>query len=517
MMQSLTLPQDVKQPPIFELELPELQILPSSKPEVTIPYSSINQIFLHIRKPLADNVDYGDITTSVNGQAAGVISEVVSGLQGKIVKINLGQRPGYRFVTGRNTVEVSARNRRGRMYYTSFVIKTAHENWNEDFTYEVIQPPGAKNQIPPKVVLLEPQQAVHLPPSLENMSVKISGTATTNNAITRVTVDGANVQFKVGPKRATRQLVRVESSEQTVAFEMTTKISKDSSEIVVEVEDKSGSRTRVLIPVIIKNPGTIIPVGRQKYALIIGISRYKNSAKGIRNLEYADVDARAIYELLQQPSAGGFSRENMLLLANEDATAGRISEALTHFVAKASVNDLLLIFFAGHGAHDRFAPQNLYLIAHDTDVFNMPATALSMPGLRSYLDQNIKSKRVVLLMDACHSGGFSTEGTRDLGNNLANQYLQKMLYQEEGRAIITSSDVNELSHESERWGHGVFTYYLLQGLKGSADVNSDRFVSVGELFRYIRQNVRSDTGSQQNPRMLTGDNENLPLAVVRAQ
>ena len=112
-----------------------------------------------------------------------------------------------------------------------------------------------------------------------------------------------------------------------------------------------------------------------------------------------------------------------------------------------------------------------------------------------------------------------TGGTRDLPNNLANQYLEQLLYQQEGRAVITSSDVNEKSHESKKWGngHGVFTYYVLEGLKGRADSNRDRFVSVGELFRYVRQQVRLDTNFVQNPRMLTGANENLALSVAQAR
>jgi hypothetical protein len=57
----------------------------------------------------------------------------------------------------------------------------------------------------------------------------------------------------------------------------------------------------------------------------------------------------------------------------------------------------------------------------------------------------------------------------------------------------------------------------LEGLKGSADSNGDRLVSVGELFRYVRQKVRLDTDFQQNPRMLVGDNENIALSVARAQ
>ena len=515
LVQGLTLTQPGHPSLIFELELPDFQIPASGQSETTIPTSNVSQVYVHILKPVADSIDYGSIGVNVNGQAAASISEIVSGLRGKIVKINLKVFPDFRFVTGRNTVEVWAQTRRGRTYYSSFVIKTATQNWNEDFSYEVQQAAGAINEIPPKIVLLEPERPIEFPTTRSSLTVKIAGIATSNNAIVRVSVDGENLKLTTEPKSTTRQLTRIENSSTSVVFETTKTISPTTSQISVEAEDRSGSRVRVLIPVFTRHQEAIIPMSRQKFALIIGISKYKNHSRGIRNLEYADVDARAIYEFLQKPEGGGFSRANMLLLSNEDATLTRINEAVTNFVGKAAVNDLLLIFFAGHGAPDRFAPQNLYLIAHDTDVDNMPDTALSMPKLRRYLDQNIKSRRVVLLMDACHSAGISTEGTRDLRNNLANQYLEKLLYQEEGRAIITSSDVNELSLESPKWGHGVFTYYVLEGLKGSADVNLDRFVSVGELFRYVRQRVRLDTNLRQNPRMLTGDNEHLTLSVAR--
>ncbi|HEX6719231.1 MAG TPA: caspase family protein [Pyrinomonadaceae bacterium] len=474
---------------------------------------------MHILKPAADNINYGSIGVNINGESAAPISEIVTGAGGKLIKINLKLLPDYKFINGRNTVEVWAQNRRGRMYYTSFIIKTANENWNEDFTYEVDQAPAAMKEIPPRLVLLEPEHPVEFPQGASSIPVKISGIATAINSITHVLADGRSIPFKAGTKAQTRQLIRIGNSESSVVFETTRTIGLNTTKIVVEAEDQSGSRVRVTIPVFVRASGAIIPASRQKYALIIGISRYKNNSKGIRNLEYADADAKAIYEFLQKPVAGSFSRDNMLLLANERATLAGIREALTSFTAKAGVNDLLLIFFAGHGAPDRFAPQNLYLIAHDTDADDMPETALSMPKLRRYLDENVKSKRVVLFMDACHSGGLSTEGTRDLGHNLANQYLEKLLYQEEGRAIITSSDVNEPSRESQKWGngHGVFTYYLLEGLKGSADTNHDSFVSVGELFRYVRQKVRLETEFQQNPRMLIGENENLALAVARPQ
>ena len=510
------MPASSQSPPvIFELELPDFHLPPSSAGEITIPSSSVNQVFVHVLKPAADNINYDAIKTSINGQASAIVAEVVNGLRGKIIKLNLKLRPGYEFVNGKNTVEVWAQTWRGRTYYSSFVIKTATGNWNPDFTYHVVQATGAENDLPPEVILFEPQGPIQLRERIGNSLVKVSGRATSGRKIVRISVDGKNVQFKLGSSTSIRQLTRTENVTRDISFENTTRVGQNTPEVIVEAEDESGSRTQVLVPVLNSGSSPIAPI-RKKFALIIGISRYRNNLRGIPNLDFADLDARSVYQLLQRPETGGFAPENMMLLDNENATLARIREALTNFISRAAEDDLLLIFFAGHGAPDPFAPQNLYLVAYDTDVNSMPETALAMSDLRSYIDHNVKSKRLVLLLDACHSAGLSNEGTRDVANNLANLYLEKLLYQEEGRAFMCSSDINEPSRESRQWGngHGVFTYYLLDGLKGNADSNHDRLVSVGELFRYVRQRVRMATNQQQNPRLLVGNNEQLTLAVA---
>jgi len=108
---------------VFELELPDFQIAPSGRTELTVPSADVSEVVLHVLKPMADNIDYSAIRTSINGQAAGTISEIVSGLRGKIVKVHLKSQPGYEFVTGRNTIEVWAQNRRGRMYYATIRLQ----------------------------------------------------------------------------------------------------------------------------------------------------------------------------------------------------------------------------------------------------------------------------------------------------------------------------------------------------------------------------------------------------------
>lgn len=501
-------------PVVFELELPDFQ-LSSTQPELTIPSSNVNRVVINVLNPAADSIDYSAIKTSINGRASATIAEVVAGVRGKIVKLDLQRLPGFQFSNGRNTVEVWAENRRGRDYYASFIIKTATENWNDDVTYKFFPSANAKNEVPPKVVLSEPARAVELSPNMESATVAIKGNASANTTyIVRVSVDGKDLPLKSVPKTNTRDLSRLAITETSMGFETTIQVSTNTKQIVIEAEDKLGSRTQVFVPVL-NGDRSPRPVGGRKYALIIGVSRYQNNDRGIKNLQFADADARALYEFLQQPEAGKFSRDNMLLLANEDATTARIREALTMFVSRVEANDVLLIFFAGHGASDPNAPRSYYFITHDTSYDEMSQTAIAMTELRRYIDSNVKCKQLVFLIDACHSAGVSITGTRSLDNNLSNLYLWRLLYEGKGRAIITSSDVDEVSNESKDWGngHGVFTYYLLEGLKGNADENRDRLVTLGELFRYVRDKVQDATGRQQTPIKFI-DNEDLALAIT---
>ena len=191
--------------------------------------------------------------------------------------------------------------------------------------------------------------------------------------------------------------------------------------------------------------------------------------------------------------------------------------ALDRILTQAGTNDLILFFIAGHGGPDPYAPQNLYYVLHDTKVGNLSGTALPMTTLQEKFDQ-ARVRRALVFVDTCHSAGLSGKqpaGTRSLENNLINLYSAK-LFREEGRAALTSSDVNELSHESLRWGggHGVFTYALLEGLRGQADANSDRFVTAGELFAYVRDRVRLETGFKQNPRSIYDFNSDFTIAAV---
>lgn len=251
-----------------------------------------------------------------------------------------------------------------------------------------------------------------------------------------------------------------------------------------------------------------------KYAVIVGISKYANRA--IESLQYANRDADLFRNFLVSANGGGFKPENIVYLIDEEATSTNIRTAFFNFLTKPREQDLAVIYFAGHGAPDPNDPRQLYLLTHDTDPKNMGGTAFMMENFQDLFLRILKPKRIVTFADACHSKGLSGMLYGDVQkNNLINQYLTRFAADSESqRAIITASDISESSFESDQWGggHGVFTHFLVEGLKGEADLNRDGTVLAGELFQYVQSKVRQATSGSQNPSAVAGLSEDLPLS-----
>lgn len=262
------------------------------------------------------------------------------------------------------------------------------------------------------------------------------------------------------------------------------------------------------------------PLEGKRYAVVVGISRYRHAASGLSNLQFADRDARAFRDFLLSPAGGSFRPENVRLLVNEEATAQNLRSALFTFLTVPGPGDFVVIYFAGHGAPDPHDRRNLYLLSYDTRVDDMGGTAFPMWQLQDVFARILKARRVVTFADSCHSFGISGQlyGGSAHENNLVNQYLARYAGQAD-RAVITASDISEASFESEQWGggHGAFTFFLLRGLAGEADLNHDGTVTAGELFPYVREQVRQATGGEQNPVALPGLAENLPLGGTAVQ
>lgn len=277
----------------------------------------------------------------------------------------------------------------------------------------------------------------------------------------------------------------------------------------------------------------------RKFAVVIGVSQYQYNDIGLNNLTYADKDADALNRWLTEN--GGFSPSDILFMTNKNATLSAVRDSLNRFLSKATENDLVLFYLAGHGTPDPFDPRELYFLVYDSKIADLKNTGFPMVELKRIIDAKLKSKRAIFLLDTCHSAGISGKKivvvsnddkpagktkTRDVGERKLEQEVEikndinevsARLFSSSGRAILTSSDTNETSRESVIWGggHGVFTWALLEGLRGEADANTDKIISTDELFAFVRQKVRTETKEKQNPRLFSNLSSGLELAVVK--
>lgn len=259
----------------------------------------------------------------------------------------------------------------------------------------------------------------------------------------------------------------------------------------------------------------------KRWAVVVGISDYEDEE--IDDLEFAHRDAQAFYEFLMSPNAGGggFDEDKVLLLANEDATYRNVRHALFTFLRRPTEDDVVYVFFAGHGVTDPLIPSDHYLLTHDSEMADLPATALPMRDLSDALSRT-RAKSKILITDACHSAGAGMAGTRagTDANQINTAFLERVANASAGTVMITSSEVSQLSREGTQWGggHGVFTYYLLQGLRGAADENNDRMVSLGEAYEHLRDRVRRSTQNSQVPTISQTQFDRFwPMSIVHGE
>ena len=247
-------------------------------------------------------------------------------------------------------------------------------------------------------------------------------------------------------------------------------------------------------------------VQSQKWAVVIGISRYKDSR--IAGLRYAAADARSFYEWLISQQGGGYAPSRVALLLDSEATAQNIKNALFNWLKQPLAEDMATIYFAGHGSPESpDSPHNLFLLPYDAVYDNVAATGFPMWDIETALKRFIKAKKVVVIADACHSGGVgqafdvARRDNRSVQVNPINSGLQNLSQVGDGIAVISASDDKQFSQEGQQWGngHGVFTYYLLKGVHGDADYNRDGHVTLGELIPYLSEKVRRETRNAQSP------------------
>lgn len=218
-----------------------------------------------------------------------------------------------------------------------------------------------------------------------------------------------------------------------------------------------------------------------KIALLIGVSEY---GSGFTSLPAAVKDIEAIHKVLHNPKIGDF--DCIKKLANPDVQS--IREEIETLFSNLQKDDLVLLYFSGHGIKDDFG--NLFFATSDTRKNNtgelLTSTAVQAGFVHNIMDRS-RSKRQVLILDCCFSGAFAN------GMNAKSDRLVDIKNQlgGEGRAILTSSTSTQYSFEEQGSNISTYTRYIVEGLEtGAADRDEDAWISVDELHEYARTKVQ---------------------------
>ena len=226
-----------------------------------------------------------------------------------------------------------------------------------------------------------------------------------------------------------------------------------------------------------------------KLALLIGVSKYES---GLAPLVAANRDVEAMQQVLGDPEIGGFDEVKPLINPERQV----MEEAIFSLFANREKDDLVLLYFSGHGIKDDSG--NLYLASCNTRKEQeklVQPTAVAASYVQNTMSDS-RSKRQVVILDCCFSGAFS-QGmkVKDDGSIPIKQQLGG-----EGRAILTSSTSTQYSFEHPGFELSLYTHFLFEGLKtGVADLDSDGNISIDELHTYASEKVQETAPGKMKP------------------
>ena len=244
------------------------------------------------------------------------------------------------------------------------------------------------------------------------------------------------------------------------------------------------------------------------WAVVVGAARYNH----LQTLRYTDDDAYHLYAFLKSVEGGALPDRQVKVLVDDDATKENIVKSINEVFRQADENDVVLFYFSGHGVPGAFLPV-------DYDGVN---NRLEHYELRDALISS-RAKHKLVIADACHSGSLGAKNNDGLalaakngGTQAAlNAYYEGLANAKASTALFLSSRGEEISLEDGGLRSGVFSHYLIRGLKGEADENADRLVSIGELFGFVHREVRRYTGNVQTPTLTGVYDGAMPISVIR--
>lgn len=226
------------------------------------------------------------------------------------------------------------------------------------------------------------------------------------------------------------------------------------------------------------------------WSLLVGVNQYGD--ENLPSLRYPAFDCQGLGEALIEATQG-FPRKEVIIHHDFAAVAPKLETvraSLQQIVAAARPEDTILIYFSGHGVLD-INTQQVFLCLTDSNKEDLSHTGLSLPELLQLLGNSTVHRQMIWL-DACHSGDMSLRGAKGeaVDRPILNptrqlvEVLRQRAAQSKGFYALLSCDQNQRSWEFPDLEHGLFTYYLMQGLRGEA-ADAQGVIDADGLYKYV--------------------------------
>ncbi len=219
---------------------------------------------------------------------------------------------------------------------------------------------------------------------------------------------------------------------------------------------------------------------KNRWALLVGANQFIDPS--CPNLNYCVADAQALAESLTRQGYTTVCLSDEAEAEYQKPDFQNVDAEIKNMLHVAGKNDLIWFHFACHGVLRQRKP---YLVFHNSRLPNLDRTGLALEYLVQ-LVQESNNKRVILTLDACHMG-------IDIGRGSALSdpgFIRRTCELAQGLAIISASTSQQTSQEYHSIHHGLFTYHLLKGLEGKADLAGRNLITVNDLFTYVVDNLR---------------------------
>ncbi|MEK6725248.1 MAG: caspase family protein [Deltaproteobacteria bacterium] len=243
-------------------------------------------------------------------------------------------------------------------------------------------------------------------------------------------------------------------------------------------------------------PLTKAKANKNAYAIVIGIEQYRQKLPAA---DYAVHDAQTVTEYLTKVM--GYPEENVVTLTNDKATRNDFEKYFGKWLSNnVEKGGSVFIYYSGHGAPNP-KTGDAFLVPYDGDPTFIDETGYSLKRLYEQLGK-LEAKEIVVALDSCFSGAGGrsviAKGARPLVMNMKASAIPSKV------AVLSAASGEQISSTYEEKGHGLFTYFMLKGLKGEAETNGS--VEIGNLFEYIKPQVeriaRKFYNNEQTPQLI---------------